>query len=447
MGLLDGLVMPPSKNENAKFMGFFERLKFLNIFQKGFVLDGRRRISLKSSFNHVLCSAKSGNFKTSSIVVPNLLLADYYSIVAYDPAKELYELSHKHLERKGYDVKVLDFTNPQISERYNPLTRLKNATDVRKMSDTIITASFPNAMGGDSAFWNISGADLNFVVISSVLGLPKDKQNFKEVYRILNKIESDRDEINKLMVNTLDEDTLSLYKSFLSMDDKLRSSIISTARAALGKYADPDIAEITSSETLNFEQLRTGKKSVIFISVEESDPAYYAPILNVLYSQLFRFCLKMPQKGEEYRPIMFLLEEFPALGKIESFSTMISVLRKRKIGLMLIIQDISQLFSIYGKFDAETIINNCSSQLYFGALPLDTAERLSRILGDRLVLSKEKPQRIFEAPTLKESTKRLMSAQELRMMEEAILIYGNLAPLKFKPKPYFKSRKLRRRTR
>ena len=249
------------------------------------------------------------------------------------------------------------------------------------------------------------------------------------------------------MAGNLDDDGFDQFRAFVAGEQKLKNSILTTARTALGKLSDPDIAELTSSETLHFESLRT-EKTALFIMIEESETEYYAFILTILYTQLFGFCLKMPEKGKKYLPIFFLMDEFANSGKIPGFETLITVLRRRKVSLSLIVQSLSQLESIYGKTASETIIGNCASQIYYSGLPLEDCERLERILGKTTLLHEERNTNRFETGNIKELGRSLMTAQEIRIMRDmAIFVYSNLLPIKITPHPWYKSLKLRNRTR
>jgi len=59
-------------------------------------------------------------------------------------------------------------------------------------------------------------------------------------------------------------------------------------------------------------------------------------------------------------PILFLLDEFPRLGKIDSITSGLATLRSKKIQIALFVQSKSQLNVIYGKDMSEVIVDICS---------------------------------------------------------------------------------------
>lgn len=75
---------------------------------------------------HTLCVGTTSSGKTTRFVVPTIqimsMTAAKPSFVITDPKGELYELCSNKLTKEGYDVKVLDLRNPQMSMQWNPLT-------------------------------------------------------------------------------------------------------------------------------------------------------------------------------------------------------------------------------------------------------------------------------------------------------------------------------------
>ena len=87
--------------------------------------------------NNVLVVGTSGSGKTRSIVTPNLLQATG-SYVVSDPKGTLYTKYKKRLEKEGYVVKKLDFTEPENSAHYNFFKYIRNTQDIVKISHMLI---------------------------------------------------------------------------------------------------------------------------------------------------------------------------------------------------------------------------------------------------------------------------------------------------------------------
>lgn len=80
-------------------------------------------------------------------------------------------------------------------------------------------------------------------------------------------------------------------------------------------------------------------------------------------------------------PVLFLLDEFPRLGKIETVQRGLTTLRSKKITICLIIQSLAQLDSLYGTYERRIILDNCVYKAILGATDADTQEYFSRLVG------------------------------------------------------------------
>ena len=240
------------------------------------------------------------------------------------------------------------------------------------------------------------------------------------------------------MVANLDERTFSEYTAFLSQDDKVTASILSSARVALDLWSDPDIILFSSSNSVDIEALRN-EKSIIYVIVPEDKIKYFSIIVNLFYSACFNYCLK----HSEGNSVFYFLDEFGNLGKIPNFATIATTMRKRKCSISIILQEMSQLTAVYGKDEAKALYaGGMSNKLFFSGLDLETCQYLEKMLGvyteyDRVSGSDE---------YINTVSKPLMRADEIRMLPKnrAIFISGDKKPALLKMKPYFQDRKMRR---
>jgi type IV secretory pathway TraG/TraD family ATPase VirD4 len=81
------------------------------------------------------------------------------------------------------------------------------------------------------------------------------------------------------------------------------------------------------------------------------------------------------------RRIWFIADEIPVLNKLSSLKKGLTLGRENGCSIMLGIQDIPQLRSIYGYDDAKTILNNINTQFILRYQDSTTAREISEILG------------------------------------------------------------------
>ena len=80
----------------------------------------------------------------------------------------------------------------------------------------------------------------------------------------------------------------------------------------------------------------------------------------------------MPSKNEPYG-VLFLMDEFPTLGKMEQFQNGIAYFRGYKVRLFMIIQDTEQLKGIYEDSGMNSFLSNATYRITFAANNMETA--------------------------------------------------------------------------
>src|SRR3546814_7878316 len=78
---------------------------------------------------------------------------------------------------------------------------------------------------------------------------------------------------------------------------------------------------------------------------------------------------------------MFMLDEFPALGRLDVFESTLAFVAGYGIKAFLIAQSLNQIEKAYGSNNA--ILDNCHVRVAFAANDDNTASRVSNALGTR----------------------------------------------------------------
>lgn len=194
-------------------------------------------------------------------------------------------------------------------------------------------------------------------------------------------------------------------------------------------------------------------KTALFIIVPENETRRFKFLISILYTQLFDYCNQLPQGNNPYLPIFFFLDEFGNAGKLPGFSSLITTLRKRKVSLSLILQDVEQLTHVYGRADASVILNGgCASRIFYPGLSYPTCQELSNILGNQTVIMREsgfEKGNNLSSSRDREVARPLLAPDEIRTLKpnKAILIHANELPVMLKTRPWFKSRRMKKRVR
>lgn len=418
--------------ENKGLMSSYEKSKKFSSFNKGLLLDGKnKRLSEGDSYKHLLLVSRTGGGKTSSYVIPNIfkLAETKNSMVITDISGELYEKTSGYLAQKGYKIYVLNPENLEESIGYNPLHYCNNSIDIDELSTLLIKSNKEQSnFNGENEYWE-SGAKSIISLIMRLL-LLRDNPNHKNLANVkylLNKFGTNGEDLKPLFNELEDEKVKDEFEALTKINSNTLTSIIATANIALNPIAINDNLELlTSNHTIDFDKFRQ-EKSVIYIKIPAHKQKQYKFLLNIFYSQFFNHMMDTLPTAKDL-PIYCLLDEFGNMN-LPNFEITIATIRKYKISVSLILQDLQQIEKVYGSSNVQTIISGgISSMLFYSGASLETTKMVSEILG-----YKDSP---FETNT----NEKVMRSDEIRRIkdDEALFIMSNLYPAKLKIKPYYK---------
>ena len=421
--------------------------------KKGIILaeDNYLPVDKRGNVN-VLVVGGSGSGKSASYSIPNAfqMLGSY---VFTDPKGELYDRPAGYLRQHGYEIKVLNLVKPQYSDGYNPLMHISSEIDVDVIANTIVKGQKTDG-GGSDPFWDDSAEMLLKALIYYLMAArPEEEQNLASCAELVRAANSNggsnllTELISKL---PYDHPARMNYKSIEIAPEKTYSSILSTLQSKLGKFDSKEIAELTSTDTIKFEDIGSKKTAVYVISSDTH--AAYDFLLTIFFSQMIQQLYNFADDngGRLKVPTYFILDEFANIGKIPDFDKKISTSRSRKISFSVILQNLDQLEAIYDK-SYETIIGNCDTHVFLGSNSYKTVEYFSKALGEKTIeresisVSRDKQHhRTGTSDSDQIMARALMTPDELRRLDNdlCIVFEKGIKPVKANKFYYFKHKNM-----
>ena len=415
---------------------------------KGIILSEKNYLPIDKRGNiNVLVVGGSGSGKSASYVIPNAfqLLGSY---VFTDPKGELYDKTAGYFKQKGYKVKVLNLVNPQNSDGYNPLMHIKSNIDVDVIANTIVKGQSDG--NKQDPFWDDMAEMLLKALIYYLKATrPPEEQNLascSELVRAANS--SGGDNLLTNLINQLpyDHPARMNYKSIEIAPEKTYGSILSSLQSKLGKFDSKEIAELTSTDTIDFNQIGS-EKTVVYVISSDTHTAYDF-LLTIFFAQMIQQLYDFADEngGELKVPTFFILDEFANIGHIPDFDKKISTSRSRKISFSVILQNLDQLEAVY-KDTHETIMGNCDTHLFLGSNSQKTVEYFSKALGEKTIIrdsvsiNRDKDNwKQGKSESDQIMARALMTPDELRRLDNdlCIIFEKGLKPIKDNKYYYFK---------
>lgn len=170
-----------------------------------------------------------------------------------------------------------------------------------------------------------------------------------------------------------------LLGGFLSVTAEVtRSCILSVARQSLALLGDPGVMESLSKTSFSIEDLLDGKTTTIYIVIPPNQLNAFSSLLRI-WVTAFIFLLT-ERKQQPSIPTLLLLDECGNLGRLQSLTTAITLMRSFGLRIWCYFQDINQLKQLYPA-EWVTIINNCDVVMAFGIRTFLMAKELEGIIG------------------------------------------------------------------
>lgn len=417
--------------------------------KSGIILAENNYLPLDKRGNvNVLVVGGSGSGKSASYSIPNAhqMLGSY---VFTDPKGELYDRTAGYLKEHGYKIKVLNLVHPQFSDGYNPLLHISSEIDVDVIANTIVKGQKTEG-GGSDPFWDDSAETLLKALIYYLMATrPEEEQNLAscaEMVRAANTNGGSNLLTDLMSQLPYDHPARMNYKSIEIAPEKTYSSILSTLQSKLGKFDSKEIAELTSTDTINFEDIGSEKTAVYVISSDTHGA--YDFLLTIFFAQMIQQLYDFADNngGRLKERTYFILDEFANIGRIPDFDKKISTSRSRGISFSVILQNLDQLEAIYDKAH-ETIIGNCDTHVFLGSNSQKTVEYFSKALGEKTIshgstsVNRDKQHKKTGTSDSEQIMARaLMTPDELRRMNNdlCIIFEKGIRPVKAPKYYYFK---------
>jgi type IV secretion system protein VirD4 len=148
----------------------------------------------------------------------------------------------------------------------------------------------------------------------------------------------------------------------------------------LGLYRDPVVARVTARCDWRIADLVGSRHPVtLYLVVPPSDINRTKPLIRLILNQIGRRLTEELTTSCKRHRLLLMLDEFPALGRLDFFESALAFMAGYGIKGFLIAQSLNQIERAYGPNNA--ILDNCHVRVSFATNDERTAKRVSDALG------------------------------------------------------------------
>jgi type IV secretion system protein VirD4 len=406
---------------------------------------------------HVLCFAPTRSGKGVGLVIPTLLTWPG-SVIVHDIKGENFGLTAGWRGRFG---RVLRFDPTDAgSDAYNPLLEVRRGPwevrDVQNIADILVD---PEGALEKRNHWEKTSHALLVGAILHVLYAEQEK-TLAGVAAFLSDPKRPIETTLQAMMTTRHlGDTphpvvASAARELLNKSENERSGVLSTAMSFLGLYRDPVVAAVTSRCDWRIGDLvEAGRPVSLYLVVPPSDISRTKPLVRLILNQVGRrLTEELESKGRRHR-LLLMLDEFPALGRLDFFESALAFMAGYGIRSFLIAQSLNQIEKAYGQNNA--ILDNCHVRVSFATNDERTAKRVSDALGTATEIRDAKnyaghrlsPWLGHLMVSRQETARPLLTPGEIMQLppSDALVLVSGVHPVRAKKARYYEDGQLKAR--
>ncbi|WP_052341659.1 type IV secretory system conjugative DNA transfer family protein [Salinarimonas rosea] len=408
---------------------------------------------------HILTIAPTGRGKGTCAIIPNLLRHPF--IFLCDPGGENAAIASKAWRAKGYEVQILNpwklhseapWSLP--SHEYNPLDILDPDADTFSSDAALIAEMIVSRGpkdGGSAAFFKDEAQNaIRAFIMHIVTTEPAERRTLITLRSFITADANVWDAVVAAMAENMAAGGLIAGEANQMIRRKEQapeefSAIVSTMKQDTNFLDDPVMKAALARSNADFSILKGQKAGaripggvvaiVIPLQYLDTHAAYARLAIAVALWEMQR----APLAREK---VLFVLDEFPAMKRMDRIATGLATLRKFRVWLWPIIQDVNQLKQIYSD-QWQSFLSNASFKQWLAASDLETAKQISDLCGAGTVATETRS--ADGKKSAGQARRPLITPDEVLIMpaNRQIAMIENLKPMVLLKTPYWERAELR----
>jgi type IV secretion system protein VirD4 len=384
---------------------------------------------------HLITIAPTRSGKGVGAIIPNLLTADR-SILCIDPKGENARITVRARERFG-PVHVLDpFGVSGVSSgAFNPLDGMDEdspdlSEDVALLAEALVYD--PPGQTGE-AHWNEEAkALIAGVILYVICHEPHERRNLGTVRDLLTAAPEAFAATLAIMQKSKCAGGLVARAAnrHVGKTGREAAGVLSSAQRHTHFLDSRRMVGVLDRSDFRFEDLKD-RACTVFLVLPPERLITHSRWLRLLVAQAIGALARAT--GKQRNPVLLLLDEFAALGRLEALEQAFGLMAGYGLQLWPILQDLHQLWSVYGE-RAGTFLSNAGLIQIFNVGDVETASWVSKSIGGATMayqttgasVSKGPGPFLFQQTTTSTSTADHLTRRDLLTPDEVMRLDSNL---------------------
>lgn len=328
---------------------------------------------------HVLVIGGAGSGKSACVAIPSLM-SWRERVFAIDVKGELFQKTRE----KRNNIKVF---NPSDEEAFgfDPFYILKESKNLGTDMKSLVMDIIPLPPNEENPFWIesawnfLTGALLNYYELGFTF------------IQAVEMIQTTPPKDTLMYVNKIGSKLARMYMTqFIGLSEKTLLGIFIEVSNKIMVFATDDKLRKALSKTDIITPQMLEEGADIYLCLEESKLEQWKGLVTMMINQFLKHFER--RTNGQATPVLFLLDEFSRLGKIEAIKNSLAILKNNKITITFIINSLAAIDSVYGEENTQAIIDSCEYKAIFNLYGLRERAYFSEIV--RSYTAEIRPQKI-----------------------------------------------------